>query len=503
MLRLDRPTLARLFPAYVALGRNGEWRECGPALRRRLGEAAAAVLTPGLPDPDRLAAHARDGSPLHLRLTEPSLHLSGSVLAGHDSFLLAFSFVPLAPRPGGPDLEIADFSPSDPAVPALMLAGIQAALLEETRDSALALARERRHGVELLARFSRASGLLAHEYNNLVSIIGLNCDRLLRLSGDAAADPEERARLVGIIRETVERGSLLTRSLMTLADQRDDSDQVLMLDTVVERHRSLLALLLGEGAFSGVTLVCQLAAPAARVRVGYSALVNALVSLLAIAGEGVSGPTQVTLATRVTHSDGRDMAEITIAAEPVGTRPAVPDPDPARAREEIAAFARKAGGEACFASADALDTAPRARVLLPLVITDGLETAPEPDVAEPAAPLRVLIVDDEPYALEALGELLTDLGCVVTLAACAEEAMAALDAAPDGAGPDVLLTDVVMPGMSGTQLAAEAARLRPSLNVVLMSGYQPDPAAHQPDWQFLRKPINLDRLHALLVTLAG
>ena len=104
---------------------------------------------------------------------------------------------------------------------------------------------------------------------------------------------------------------------------------------------------------------------------------------------------------------------------------------------------------------------------------------------------RILVVDDEANARSALRELLCDAGYDIALAASSSDGLALIDSFH----PDVLLTDVVMPGMSGLELA-KAAQARPSApHVVFMSTYPP-PRDLEAGW--LSKPLDVDEM---LVTL--
>ncbi|MFL5440183.1 MAG: response regulator [Myxococcales bacterium] len=86
----------------------------------------------------------------------------------------------------------------------------------------------------------------------------------------------------------------------------------------------------------------------------------------------------------------------------------------------------------------------------------------------------VLVVDDEPVIREFVGRALDAAGIEHALAADGREALRAV---ADGVvRPQVLLTDIEMPGMSGIELAARVLALRPGLRVVMMTG-DPDRAA--------------------------
>lgn len=81
----------------------------------------------------------------------------------------------------------------------------------------------------------------------------------------------------------------------------------------------------------------------------------------------------------------------------------------------------------------------------------------------------VLIVDDEPDVLRLLQLMLTEAGYEVIAAKSADLAIKAFERLPRQ--PDLLLTDVVMPGMSGPMLVDHLRQLAPDLKVLFMSGY--------------------------------
>jgi two-component system cell cycle sensor histidine kinase/response regulator CckA len=121
---------------------------------------------------------------------------------------------------------------------------------------------------------------------------------------------------------------------------------------------------------------------------------------------------------------------------------------------------------------------------------------PPPAPARPALPAghRVLLVEDEPAVRTVFARGLERQGCAVTTA---EDAMTALAILRETDAVDVLVSDVMMPGIDGVELAIEAARIRPGLGIVLMSGYAELPrhrAADQLGFRFLAKPFALAEL---------
>jgi len=104
--------------------------------------------------------------------------------------------------------------------------------------------------------------------------------------------------------------------------------------------------------------------------------------------------------------------------------------------------------------------------------------------------IAVLVVEDIPQIRAIAIQLFEELGCRVFNAYNGQQALKLLQAHPD---IQVLFADVRMPGMSGTELAEAAQRLRPDLRIVLTSGYvgAKDVPAHIP---FVPKPWRVDAI---------
>ena len=86
-----------------------------------------------------------------------------------------------------------------------------------------------------------------------------------------------------------------------------------------------------------------------------------------------------------------------------------------------------------------------------------------------APPFTILVVDDEPDLRDFIARILTDHGLHALTAPSSYHALQILAAQP----VDVLLTDIVMPGKNGVELAAEAKRLRPEIKVLFVTAYAP------------------------------
>ena len=94
-------------------------------------------------------------------------------------------------------------------------------------------------------------------------------------------------------------------------------------------------------------------------------------------------------------------------------------------------------------------------------------------------------------------DMLTDLGFVVVEAGSADEALQRIKS---GVAPDLLVTDHLMPGMTGADLAREARNLKPALPVLIVSGYA-EAEGIAPDLPRLTKPFRSSELAASVAAL--
>ena len=101
---------------------------------------------------------------------------------------------------------------------------------------------------------------------------------------------------------------------------------------------------------------------------------------------------------------------------------------------------------------------------------------------------RILLVDDEPSVLHVTTLFLEDLGYEVVAKRAPEAALETLKAHA-GRNVDLLMTDVVMPGMSGVELAARARELEPEIPVVFFSGHTEGVISGGAKTRFLNKPF--------------
>jgi CheY-like chemotaxis protein len=143
-------------------------------------------------------------------------------------------------------------------------------------------------------------------------------------------------------------------------------------------------------------------------------------------------------------------------------------------------------------------------VYLPRVEQAAPSRTPSADAPSdrPAGHQRILLVEDNDMVRGPVTLLLEELGYAVVPAA---EATEAIELAADGAPIDLLLTDVVMPGMNGRLLAERLREQRPELKVLFMSGYTDDAVITRGvidrEMAFLQKPFGADQLARMVAEL--
>ncbi len=111
---------------------------------------------------------------------------------------------------------------------------------------------------------------------------------------------------------------------------------------------------------------------------------------------------------------------------------------------------------------------------------------------------RVMVVDDEPMVRHFVMSVLVSSGYQVVDAESPAQALCVLDANPD---LDLVVTDVVMPGGSGWDLADAMRSRKPDLPVLFMSGYDPPDSRTFPEASFLQKPFRIQDLLERIQTM--
>ncbi len=358
-----------------------------------------------------------------------------------------------------------------------------------------------------------ASGI-AHDFNNLLAGV-IGCSNMARKSVPAESPA---AQLIEEIKGAAERGATLSRQLLNFSRQRPVEAVALELNDIVRTASEMLRQVLGED----VRLELELGEQGAPVFGDPTKLEQILMNLAINARDAMgrggrlriaTEQLELTPATRVRNLDSGRYVRLTVQDTGSGIDPAIRDRifEPFFTTKPVGegtglglytvyALVEQLGGVVDFESEVGRGTS--FRVLLPLRATPV--PAPTPSATTAAdSPRRagvVLIVEDERLIRVSLAHTLTARGYRVLTAASSEEAERL---AAEHAGPiDLLLTDMVLPGRSGRELAERLCADRPALRVIYMSAYPTDVLVRQgriePGVATLEKPFTDESLEAAL-----
>ncbi len=366
----------------------------------------------------------------------------------------------------------------------------------------LALEEQLRQAQKMEA-IGRVAGGLAHDFNNLLTVITGYTELLSegRAKGDEAAEAVEQIRMAS------DRGAGLTRQLLAFSRGGGAGTEAGAVEpnAIISRTRKMLARLIGED----IELVTELDPDAGWVEVDGAQLEQALVNLALNARDAMPRGGRLTLATRTRKGDdgGPSWLSIRVADTGRGMTPEV------RARvfepffttkemgrgtglglATVFGFARQSGGRIRVESEP--DRGSRFELLLPRREQAGDAGAEEEAAGEPGARPgeTVLLVEDERMLRDLVRAALATAGYEVLDASDGEAALTLLRTRREPVS--LVLADVVMPRMSGVELAIWLRREAPDTGVLLMSGYADEPRVGPlpPDAHFLAKPFRRDGL---------
>jgi PAS domain S-box-containing protein len=352
----------------------------------------------------------------------------------------------------------------------------------------------------------RLAGGVAHDFNNLLTAITGSLALALR---DVA--PDSRAHRW--LRETDKaawRAATLTHQLLAFSRQQVIAPRVVDLRAVVQGAGSMLARMIGED----VALRIRVSDEPCLVEIDQGQIEQVLLNLAANARDAM--PDGGTLAIEV-HRGKRPLGGVRCVVLSV-TDTGLGMSEEVQARIFEPFFTTKAAGSgtglglamvygAVEQNGGSIEvaSAPGRGSTFRIRLPETRRPRPARNAPEPELPLgseTVLLVEDEAAVRDVTREQLESLGYRVIACADAAEALAA--SARHREPLHLLLTDVVMPGMNGRELAARLRLTRPGLRVLFASGYGEDVIARhgvlEPGVLLLQKPYALPRLAGLVRT---
>jgi PAS domain S-box-containing protein len=383
--------------------------------------------------------------------------------------------------------------------------GAIAGIVEITRDVTEKHELERRLvQSQKMESVGQLTGGIAHDFNNILTVITGTIEMLR----EGVADRPALAEIGKLIDEAATRGADLTRQLLAFARKQPLQPQETDINTLVLEATSLLRPTLGEQ----VEIKSSIEEGAWRALVDRSQLVTAILNLAINARDAMPGGGKITIETGNAeldeadangNSDVRPGPYVMIAVSdtgtgiPAGLRDKVFEPffttkevgkGTGLGLSMVYGFIKQSGGHIKMYTEEGQGTT--FRLYLPRAVGQAEPTAEAVPLAQQTGHERILVVEDDRLVREHVLAQLRSLGYAVVPVVNAAEALAMLDGGPP---PDLLFTDVVMPGgMNGRSLADEARRRWPELKVLFTSGYTESGIVHHgrldPGVLFLAKP---------------
>ncbi|WP_439576597.1 PAS domain-containing protein [Elioraea sp.] len=368
---------------------------------------------------------------------------------------------------------------------------------------------ERLERAQRLNALGELTGGIAHDVNNLLSVIGLNLELVRELA--AEGEPQE---LTDAALHAVGQGAKLTRGLLAFAQRQSLRPAAVPLGPLIGGLDALLRRALG----GRIVLRTEVAPDTPAALADAAQLETSLVNLVLNARDAMPEGGQVTIrAARASPEEADSVGlvlaphvRLTVEDEGHGMSPEVL----ARAFEPffttkgagkgtglglamVYGFARQSGGEVRIDSTEGAGTT--VTVWLPVAEEEGVPGEIRSADHGVLAGARVLVVEDEAPLRALIERICREAGMDVNAVADGESAMALLRY---GVRVDLLLSDIRMPGrLDGHALVAEACALRPGLPAVLMTGFD-DTASEDVVVPQLRKPFTrADLLDVLAAAL--
>ncbi len=359
----------------------------------------------------------------------------------------------------------------------------------------------------------RLAGGVAHDFNNLLSVI-VGHTTLARKKLPAG-DPLQRH--TDQVMRAAERAGALTRQLLAFSRKQVLQPRILDLGTVVSDLCRMLPRLIGED----IEVVTRSEPELGRVRVDPGQIEQVIMNLIVNARDAMPRGGRLTVETSNAFLDETALAsqpevapgryvQLTVTDTGEGMTPEVQ----ARAFEPffttkelgkgtglglstVFGIVKQSDGHIEIAST--LGEGSSFRIYLPQVGEDAEAPAPPVAAASPAnGSETILLVEDEDALRDLARESLALNGYTVIEAS---QGVAALDIARNYGSPiHLMVTDVVMPGMNGRQLAEQVTLLRPAMKVLYISGHADEVLQHHgaldPGLEFIGKPFTPDALAA-------
>jgi nitrogen-specific signal transduction histidine kinase/CheY-like chemotaxis protein len=357
----------------------------------------------------------------------------------------------------------------------------------------------------------RLAGGIAHDFNNLLTAINGYSDLLLKQMDKDHPMRREAEE----IRKAGERAASLTRQLLAFSRRQILQPKVLELNAVVSRIDDMLRRLIGED----VTLQASFGENLWRVKADPGQIEQVLMNLAVNSRDAMPGGGKLTIETRnmeysealplgtgemppgayvmLSVSDtgyGMDEATLSRIFEPFYTTKEK-GKGTGLGLAMVYGIVKQSGGYILVDSKEGKGTT--FRIYFPRTKEEARPSAPEISSSAPSTGKEtVLVVEDQDEVRNLVEEILGMQGYTVLKASNGDEA---LQLGKSRKKPiHLLLTDMVMPGMNGKELAERMQKMSPGMKVILMSGYAEEGLIQwgtiMQGMDFLKKPFRVETL---------
>ncbi|HEY3155213.1 MAG TPA: PAS domain S-box protein [Candidatus Eisenbacteria bacterium] len=376
-----------------------------------------------------------------------------------------------------------------------------------------------RHAQKMEA-VGRLAGGVAHDFNNLLTVIKGHSEVLLARmpSGEPLRNSAEEIQKAGA------RGVLLTRQLLAFSRKDVATFEILDVPEVVRGVESLLQRLLGDD----VRLVTKTSGTALSVRADRGQLEQVLANLAVNARDAMPHGGDLHIEVRESQVTGDDPKQaqnlppgpyVLLAVSDQGTgmgpevlahlfEPFFTTKDQGKGTglglSVVYGIVRQTGGDILVESE--VGRGSTFRILLPWSGGPSSSGAGGDAPVEAGSPAKgqatVLLAEDEEAVRALARDMLQYLGYEVLEASSGDEAIRVFERHRDAIR--AVVTDIVMPGMSGVDLARHLVSMKPGLKVLLVSGYTKDSLAdgfEEDGFAFLQKPYMLEEIRRGLADL--
>jgi PAS domain S-box-containing protein len=382
----------------------------------------------------------------------------------------------------------------------------------EQRTAELQQAQEALRQSQKLEAMGTLTGGVAHDFNNLLTPIIGGLDMLQRRG---IGDERAQRQILGAL-QSAERAKTLVQRLLAFARRQPLQPTAVAMEPLLTGMIDLIASTSGPRVKVQVDVPSGLPPARADANQLEMALLNLAVNArdampdggtltISAAAEEVGASHRAKLGAgryiRLSVADtgaGMDAETLKRAVEPFFSTKGI-GRGTGLGLSMVHGLALQLGGALTIDSRPSLGT--NVQLWLPALAGDMPVTGAEPvdDGEQSPEGGTVLLVDDEDLVRASTSDMLAELGYKVVEVASAEEALKLIG---EGLKPDLLVTDHLMPGMTGTELARRMRRSQQGLPVLVISGYAEDEGIG-PDIPRLTKPFRRAELSASLAELTG